>query len=196
MDPNLDWKSLAEDWQHQPVPGLDMAALRHEVNRRGRALRWVLAGEIALTVVVVLACGLILLDPGAGRLEQLLFSAMALFLVGYQAFMIRLRMRDLEAPGLDAPALVELEMRRCRTTLGYWRIGMWTAVGLWTVLYAVMLAGAMQDWPLRLVAGLAGGLGINVLLFPLMGLYGVWSCRRARGRLHRYQALREQLRAP
>lgn len=196
MEPNQDWKSLAETWQHQPVPGLDVAALGREVKRRGKALRWVIVGEIAMTVLVVLACLMILLMPDADLFEQLLFSALGLFLVGYQWFMVRLRVRDLEKPGLDALAMVDLEIRRGLTTLSYWRLGMWTGLGLWVVLYGVVLLGWQLDWSYKRVVGLGGGLAINVVLFPAMGIYGWWRCRRERARLARYHALRDQLRAP
>ena len=45
-------------------------------------------------------------------------------------------------------------------------------------------------------AGLVGGLYINVLVIPAMGIYGLWRSRQARQRRERLRALREQARAP
>lgn len=193
---NRDWKDLSNTWQQQPVPGLDIDALRSEAQRRGRTLRWVLWGEVALTALMVVLFVFVLLAQDSDVFEEILFGALVVFLVGYQTIMTRRRLREVDSAGLDPPALLALEIRRCRTTLWYWRVGTWTAMALWLVLYAVMFVGMQQDWPLGRVAGLAGGLGMNVFLFPLMCLYGLRSCNSARKRLKRFLALREQLGAP
>ena len=190
---NGDWSSLASDWQRQETPELDIAALRREVERRGRGLRRMVWLEIVLTVLVVGVCVFLASDAHRGGSERIVFALMAVFLVIYQAAMTWLRKRDLAATGQDALSLVDLEIRRAGTVLKYWRWGMWSGVLLWLVLYGLFLAGMHADWALPRVAGLAGGMLVNVVVFPLTGLYGWWRCRQARARIHRFNDLRGQL---
>lgn len=190
---NGDWKDLAADWQRQDTPVLDIEALRQEVDRRGRTLSRMVWLEVGFTVLVLAACAMIVMAPRADRFETILFSAMAIFLVIYQGAMVWMRRRDLVNTGRDALSLVDLEIRRAKTVLLYWRWGMWAGLGLWLALYGFFMSGLVQDWPTPRLAGLAGGLLINIVVFPAVGLYGWWRCRQAKERLARFHALREQL---
>jgi hypothetical protein len=196
MDRNQDWSALAADWQQQDTPIIDVEAIREEAESRSRSLRRVIWLEVVFAVLVIVVCVQIALSPRSDTVETLLFGAMAAFLVVYQALMVWIRRRDLADAGRDALALVDREIQRAGTVLRYWRWGMWSALGLWLGIYALMLYGMAADWPTRRVAGLLGGTAINVLLFPAMGAYGWWRCSQARARLKRFTALREQLRAP
>ena len=196
MDPNQDWTTLAADWQRQDTPVIDVEAIRDEAERRSRGLRRVIWLEVAFALLVIVVCVQIALSPRSDRIETMLFGAMAVFLVVYQALMVWIRRRDLADAGRDALSLVEREIQRANTVLRYWRWGMWTALLLWLGIYALMLYGMGADWPPRRVGGLVGGTGINVLVFPAMGIYGWWRCSQARARLKRFAALRDQLRAP
>ena len=190
---NGDWKDLAADWQRQATPPLDIAALRQEVERRGRSLRRMVWLEIVFTVLVLGACAMIVLSPHSDRFETILFSAMAAFLLVYQGAIVWMRQRDLANTGQDALSLVELEIRRARTVLRYWRWGMWAGLALWLALYGFFMTGVLQGWPSPRLAGLAGGLLVNVAVFPAVGLYGWWRSRQAHARLARFHALRDQL---
>jgi len=196
METNQDWSALAADWQRQDTPAIDVEAIRDEAERRGRSLRRTVWVEVGFSVLVILVCVLIALSPRSDRVETLLFAAMAVFLVGYQALMLWIRRRDLADAGRDAASLVEREMQRARTVLVYWRWGMWSALALWLAIFLMLMYGMQRDWPMARVGGLVGGIGINVLVFPAMGLYGWWRCSQARARLKRFAALRDQLRAP
>ncbi|HQZ31298.1 MAG TPA: hypothetical protein PLG89_05490 [Arenimonas sp.] len=196
METNQDWSALAADWQRQDTPAIDVEAIRDEAERRGRSLRRTVWVEVGFSVLVILVCVLIALSPRSDRVETLLFAAMAVFLVGYQALMLWIRRRDLADAGRDAASLVDREMQRARTVLVYWRWGMWSALALWLAIFLMLMYGMQRDWPMARVGGLVGGIGINVLVFPAMGLYGWWRCSQARARLKRFAALRDQLRAP
>ncbi len=187
-----DWQALAADWQGQDTPAIDVAALRGESARRGRNLRWVVILEIVFTAIGVAMLGY---AAWASQLatERLLIGLLAVFLVVYQAAMVWLRRRQWNDSGLDAGALLALELRRARTVLLYHRWGIWTCVGLWLVFYALLLVGMAQDAPFKQLAGLVGGLLGASLTFPLAGLYGVWRCGQARARIGRLQAMRAQL---
>jgi len=194
MGTDKDWSALAFDWQQQETPRIDIDVLRREVERRGRVLRRVVWMEVAFTALIALVCALIAFSPGSTRVETIMFAVMAVTLVVYQACMVRLRRGDLADTAGDALSLVDREILRGITVLRYWRWGMWTALAIWLVIYGVFLAGLHMDSETPRLGGLAGGLGINVLLFPLMGAYGWWRCRQARARIARFTALREQLR--
>jgi hypothetical protein len=196
MERDQDWTALAADWRAQETPSIDLDAIRAEAERRGRGLRWVIGIEIAFTALVVLACVIIALAPRSDRAEVLLFSGLAVALVAYQGLMVWIRRRDLADVGRDALSLVERELHRARTVLRYWRWGMWSSLALWLCIYVLLLFGLSSDWPASRMAGLLGATAANVLVFPAMGLYGWWRCTQARGRLLRFGALREQLRAP
>jgi hypothetical protein len=196
MDRDQDWKALAADWQQQDTPTIDVEAIRDEAERRSRGLRRTIVVELGFALLVIVACALIALSPRSDGVETTMFAAMGVFLVVYQALMIWIRRRDLARAGSDALSLVEREIQRAQTVLRYWRWGMWSALALWLAIYALMLHGMASDWPLQRVSGLVGGTGVNVFVFPAMGLYGWWRSAQARGRLVRFGALREQLRAP
>jgi len=196
MGTEKDWSALASDWQQQETPRIDIDMLRREVERRGRNLRRVVWLEVAFTALIALVCAWIAFSPGSDRVETILFSVLAVTMVVYQAGMVRLRRGDLADTAHDALSLVDREIRRGITVLRYWRWGMWTALAIWLAIYGLFLAGVQMDWESRRIGGLAGGLGINVLVFPLMGAYGWWRCRQARARIARFTALREQLRDP
>ena len=196
MDKHQDWSAMAADWQRQDTPAIDVEAIREEAGRRSRGLRRVIWLEVAFAVLVVGVCVQIALSPRSDPVETLIFGAMSVFLVLYQALMVWIRRRDLADAGRDALSLVDREIQRANTVLRYWRGGMWTALLMWLGIYALMLYGMSAGWPERRVGGLLGGTAINVLVFPAMGLYGWWRCSQARARLARFTALRDQLRAP
>jgi hypothetical protein len=191
--PRNEWQDLAQDWLQQPAPVVDIEALRREVERRGRELRRVVWVEIGGTVLALALCLFIAFAPGSDPAETRVFGGLAAALLVYQSVIIWLRRRDLASDGRDALSLIDLEIRRATTVLRYWRWGMWSALVMWLTLYVYFIASMALGWEGVRLSGLAMGLGLNVVLFPLMGLYGWWSCRRARSRLQRFRSLREQL---
>jgi hypothetical protein len=196
MDDNQEWGSLAADWQRQATPAIDIDAIRDEAERRGRQLRRIVWLEVGFTALVILLCMTVVVIPGSDPFEMLLFGGMAVVLAVYQVLMVRLRRHDFADAGRDAMSLLDREIRRATTVLRYWRWGMWTALAMWLVIYAMLLFGMANDWRPQRIGGLVGGVGINVLVFPAMGVYGLWRCGQARARLLRFGALREQLREP
>lgn len=192
--PMKDWDALGSDWREQAVPAVDVEALRAEATRQGRRLRWTLVMETAMAVLAMVLLGGIALHESAVPLERWLFGAMALSMIPYQGYVLWRRRHDWSEGGLDAGALVELELRRCAGTEHYWRFGLWSVLVLWMVIYAVLMAGLHGDWPREQVSGLLGAVGVNVVLIPLIGLYGLARCRDARRRRERLLALRGQLR--
>ena len=190
-----DWKGLAADWQAQDAPTLDIRALRRESRRRGFWLRFTVISETVLTLLTLAACVAVAAQEAAAGSVRAMLLGLGFLLVVYQGAMVWLRRHQWSDAGLEADALLALEIRRARTVVLYWRWGMWTCVLLWLGVYAYFLAGVRADWPARVLDGWLGALGVNVLLIPLMGAYGAWRCRRALARATRFQALREQLRA-
>ncbi|HEU0152691.1 MAG TPA: hypothetical protein VFQ84_05030 [Arenimonas sp.] len=191
-----DWDAMASDWRGQAVPTIDVEALRAEAAQQGRRLRRTLVLETSFAALVVVAIGWIAFQPTATPMETWLFGTLAALLVPYQAYMVWLRRREWTEAGLDVEALLDVETRRCQTTLHYWRVGMWGALVLWLGVYGVLWLGMRSLWPEDQVAGLLGGVLANLVVMPVMGLYGLLRCRQARARCQRLSGLREQLRAP
>lgn len=194
--PMKDWDALGSDWREQAVPAVDVEALRAEASRQGRRLRRTLVAETAMAVLALVLLGWIALHEDAAPIERWLFGAMALSMIPYQAYVLWRRRHDWSEAGLDAEALLELELRRCAGTEHYWRFGMWSVLVLWLVFYAVLMAGLHGDWPREQVSGLIGATGSQVVMIPLIGVYGLARCRDARLRRERLLALRGQLRGP
>ena len=196
MSMNHDWQALSDTWRAQATPSIDMDALRREVGKQSRYLRRVLALEVGTTVVMLGFFAWVLMRPDNTVFDYWLFGIGSVVMVLYQGYVLWIRRRELSDTGLDAQALLDLEIRRANTTHLYWRIGMWLGLALWVVLYVALLVGLDQGWDKGRVAGLAGGLVANVLVFPLAGLFGYVRCRQATRRRLRYQELLDQLRGP
>lgn len=194
--PIKDWDSLGSEWREQIVPAVDVEALREEATRQGRRLRWTLVAETALAALATLMLGWIALREGALPAERWLFGALALSMIPYQGYVLWRRRHDWSEAGLDAEALVELELRRCAGTEHYWRFGMWSVLVFWVLIFAMLMAGLHGDWPIEQVSGLVGALGANLVMIPLIGIYGLARCGGARQRRERLLALRQQLRGP
>ena len=193
MSADRDWAALSADWRSQESPGIDVEALRAEATRRGRTLRRVLALEVVFAALAALLCAFIAFKPGADGFERWLFGGLGVFMVVYQAYMVWLRRREWSEAGLDASALLDVELRRCATTLHYWRVGMWLSLAIWVGLFAIWLYALQAGWPDQRVGGLMGGLLANMVLMPALGVYGLWRSTQARARCRRLRALREQL---
>lgn len=194
--PMKDWDAMAADWREQAVPAIDVEALRAEAGQQGRRLRRMLVLETAFAALVVAFVAWIALRPGASTLDTWLFGGLGVFLVPYQAYVLWLRRREWSEAGLDVHALLDVELRRCATTLHYWRVGMWAAVGLWLLVFALLMVGIHAGWPDRDVGGLLGATLGNVVALPLIGLYGLRRSRLARERRERLLGLRAQLGEP
>lgn len=190
--PDHDWQALGAAWRGQATPAPDLEAVAREVRRRGRRLRWLVAGELSLTVLALAFLALILWHGAGGAVERAVLVVFAALLVPYQAAVLWLRRRELRDEGLDVAALVALEIRRATSGITYWRLSVWTAMAMWVGLVAVALlepAGRLRQdlWVFQLV------------YTPMMlacGAFAWWRGRRSRERIARYQALRDQLRAP
>jgi len=193
MNVNKDWDALSATWQDQAIATIDVDALRLEAGRRGRVLRRTVWFETGLTALIVVFCAMVALDPGSDGFERVLFGALGAVMVAYQSYMVWLRRREWSEAGLDTTALLDLELRRCATTLHYWRFGMWSVLGLWLGLFGFWVWLLGQDALASRVEGLMGGLYANVVVIPLIGIYGLWRSRQARERRRRLLALRDQV---
>lgn len=191
MNANKDWDALSTTWQQQATQTIDVEALRREAARRGRTLRRTVWLETGFTALVVLVCAGIALAPSSDGFERGLFAVLAVLMTAYQAYMVWLRRSEWSEAGLDATALLDLELRRCATTLYYWRFGMWSVLVLWLGLFGFWLWSLDQPDAGSRVDGLMGGLYMNVLVIPAIGVYGLWRSNQARRRRNRLQALRQ-----
>ena len=196
MTMEKDWLALSETWRAQAAPGIDLEAVRREALKRGRSLRMKVWAEVVMVAVYVAFCIYVVMAHDSDVLDKILFTALCVFLIVYQAYFLWLRRGELSDAGLDVHSLVELELRRCHTTLRYWRIGMWTGLAIWVALYVAMLVGMQMDGPRGFVFGLVGGLLANVVVMPALGLFALWRTRQEQARIARYRELQGQLRAP
>lgn len=193
MSREPDWNELASAWQAQPAPAVDVEALRREATRRGRWLRFMVVTETLLTVVMVALIVLMFASRPTETVERVLFGGTAVLLLVYQGHLLWLRRREWRETGLGAGELLALEIRRCDTLVYYWRFGMWSVLGFWL---AMLLGWA---WALNsgsgpgIVLGLAHGLAANIVMIPLIGLFGAWRSHQARRRRARLQALQAEL---
>lgn len=192
MDPNLDWKALGDAWRGQPVPAIDAEAIGREIRRRGRRLRWLVAAEAALTVVMVALCVWITQRPETSTIDRMVFLGLAAALIVYQAGVLWLRRRQLRDDGRSVADLLDLEIRRTRSGITYWRISLWTAMAMWLALSLVVWFDASD----ALRAGFWIMIAINGPMMLAAALFVWWRGRRSLARIARFQALRDQLRGP
>jgi uncharacterized membrane protein YfcA len=189
-----DWQSLGTQWREQPVHAIDVEALRLEARSRGRRLRLALAAEVLLTVVLVAYIGHAMLAPDLPGRVLAIFAAVTLFLLAYQAWSLWIRRRQLRDPGLDAAALLSLEIDRAQTSIDYWRYGTWLGVlmlaALWVAILVMVLPYTDDDRELgRLIGGGVGG----ALAGVGCGVFAWWRARHLRARIAKLQGLRDEL---
>lgn len=194
--PMKDWDAMGSDWRGQAVPAIDVEALRAEAAQQGRRLRLMLVLETLTALFAVVFLGWIALRPDAKPIETWFFGSMGLLMVPYQAYVLWLRRREWSEAGLEVDALLDVESRRCKTTLHYWRFGMYSVLGIWFSMHVAMWLGMISGWSLETVSALMNlQVGYTVMI-PLVGLYGIHRCNLARTRIRRLAALQEQLEAP
>lgn len=197
-DKHDDWLALGEDWRAQPGSGVDVDALRAEVRRRGRRLRWAMAHDFAGFAIAMGACVWALQSGRAGLMSAVVVGMMVV-LVGFQAWSLWSRRRQVGDSGLDARALVDLEIARGQTSLRYWRVSIWLSVAIWLGLYGLAMLGAWvadanadadavtaDKWA-GILAG-AGSVGIG------FAIYAWWLGCRTVARLQRLRQLRDEMR--
>ena len=191
-----DWVELGEDWRAQPGSTIDVDALRAEVRRRGRRLRWALISEV-FGFALAMAVGVwALLSEPAGMASAVIIGLLVI-VAGFQGWSLWIRRRQVGDSGLDATAMVDLEIDRALTSLRYWRVSIWLSVAMWLALYAVAMLGArVADGNADVV--LAGKLAGSLVGAGSVGIgFAVWAWwlgRRTRARLLRLRALRDEMR--
>ena len=189
-----DWQSLTAQWREQPINAIDLSALRVEARSRSHRLRLALAAEVLFTVLLVAYIGRAMLTPELPGSVLGLFAAVIVILVGYQAWSLWIRRRQLRDKGLDAAALLSLEIDRARTSIDYWRYGTWIGV-LMLVVLAVAVASMVLpqiDDPRELERMVGGGVGGAVGAVGC-AVFAWWRGRQMRARIARLQALRDEL---
>ena len=196
MDVNHDWQALGLQWRDQAVPGIDLDAIGREVRRRGTRLRWLVAAETLASVIAVVLCAWVALRPGLTMLEQAIFVGLAVVVVVYQLAILWLRRRQLRDGGMDAVALVDLEIQRSRTGISYWRVSAWVMFAMWLGIYGAMLYASADPKGQPIYGNL---LFLTVFYVPWIlaaALFAWWRGRRSLARIARFESLRGQLRAP
>jgi hypothetical protein len=192
MDPNLDWKALGDTWRDQPVPAIDPEAIGQEIRRRGRRLRWLVGSEALFSVLAVLLCAWIVQRPDTSTVDRWVFIGLGVVLAVYQVGVLWLRRRQLRDDGRNVADLVDLEIRRTRAGITYWRISMWTAMAIWLALSLVVWFDASD----ALRRGFFVMIAINGPVMLAAAIF-VWRRgRRSLARIARFEALRDQLRGP
>lgn len=199
MNDMHDWQSLGDEWRGQAVGKVDVEALRTEANRRGGRLRWAMLNEVVMCMVALALCAWALRHPARTGLAPTMVIGAMLVLVGFQAWSLWIRRRQLGDSGLDAGAMVALEIERARTSLRYWRVSTWVTAGLWAGLYAAALlditAPEFRDprpmHPLGTWVGAQVGGAIALLG---SALWAWWLGRRNRARLARLRKLQDEMR--
>lgn len=192
--PMNDWDAMGSDWRGQAVPNIDVDALRAEAAQQGRRLRRTLVLETLLAACSMVFLGWIALRPDARPIETWFLGGMALLMLPYQAYVIWLRRREWSEAGLEVDALLDVEIRRCRTTLHYWRFGMASVMVIWLGMHGAMWLTMWLAGPLELVTDLVNLQVGYAVMIPLVGLFGVRRCRQVRARLARLAELEAQLR--
>lgn len=193
-DTGGDWQSLTAQWREQPISAIDLAALRVEARSRSRRLRLALAAEVLSTGLLVAYIGRAMFAPELPPGARGLFVAVIVILLGYQAWSLWIRRRQLRDQGLDAVALLSLEIDRARTSIAYWRCGTWIGV---LMVVALAAAVASMVWPHvddpRELERMIGG-GIGAALTVVGGaVFAWWRGRHTRARIARLHALRDEL---
>jgi hypothetical protein len=192
MDPNLDWQALGDTWRGQAVPEFDAEAIGREIRRRGRRLRWLVASEAVLTVLMVALCVWITRQPDTSTMDRAVFLGLGAALIVYQAGVLWLRRRQLRDDGRSVVDLVDLEIRRTRSGITYWRISLWTAMAMWLALSLVVWFDASD----ALRAGFWLMVAINAPIMLAAAVFVWWRGRKSLARIARFESLRDQLRAP
>lgn len=191
-----DWLALGDDWRAQATGTVDVDALRAEVRRRGRRLRWALVSEL-FGFALALAVGVWALRSDPAGIAPAVVIGLLLILAGFQGWSLWIRRRQVSDSGLDARAMVELEIDRARTSLRYWRVSIWLSMAMWLALYAVATLGVWvadanadavtaDKWAGILIG--AGSVGIG------FAVWAWWRGRRTSARLVRLRGLRDELR--
>ncbi|TNJ32999.1 hypothetical protein [Arenimonas terrae] len=192
MDPNLDWKALGDTWRDQPVPAIDPEAIGREIRRRGRRLRWLVGAEALFSALAIGLCAWIVQRPEISSVDRWVFIGLGAVLAVYQAGVLWLRRRQLRDDGRSVADLVELEIRRTRSGITYWRISLWTAMALWLGLALVVWFDASDT----LRRGFWLMIAINGPMMLAAAVFIWWRGRRSLARITRFEALRDQLRGP
>ena len=191
-----DWLALGEDWRAQPAGTIDVDALRDEVRRRGRRLRWALVSEL-FGFALAMAVGVWVLRSEPAAMAPAVIIGLLLVLAGFQAWSLWIRRRQVRDSGVDARAMVDLEIARARTSLRYWRVSIWLSVAIWLALYALAMLGAwVADGSADVVLAdkLAGSLVGAGSIGIVFAVWAWWFGRRTRARLLRLLGLRDELR--
>ncbi len=196
LDKHDDWQALGDDWCRQATSAIDIDVLRQEVRKRGRRLRWALVNDLFGFAFAVGLSVWVMLTGRAG-LPHAVIIALVVTLCGFQGWSLWIRRRQVSDSGLDAIAMVELEIARARTSLRYWRVSIWLAVAMWLGLYAYAVVsgftlpvGSGVTDARKLFLGLWAGAATGVCF----ALWAWWLGRRTQARLARMLWLREELR--
>lgn len=190
-----DWDDLRAQWQAQPTPAPDIAALQREGERRNRRVHLRAAIELLVAVIAIGNCVRALLDPRKHIPHGLLWALIAVMLVVATWTFIQ-RRRQWSSSGLAPHALIAFEMMRARISIRLWRVSIWGSLAVWAGLTALTWPAlqAGPDAPGALPpSAWALNLWLNAAVVLVSALIGFCLGLRRRRQLARLQQLQRQL---
>lgn len=137
-----EWSTLSQTWQAQEVSAIDVEKLRAQAQRRGRRLRWALAVEVVMTLGLLAYLMHTGWPSAKSDGQRWLLAALTIFLLIYQGWSLWLRRRQFRNGGLDAHALLMFEIDRARTSVLYWRVGVWVSL----LMVVALTLASLQFW--------------------------------------------------
>ena len=174
-----EWQSASESPSDPPMP----ADLRRRVARQSLYMRWLLAGEILVTVVIGGATIFVAaIDPRPAKL--FLAAATWLFIAAAWIFALISRKNSWSPAAATTSAYLDLSIRRCRAAL--------RSVIFGAILYAVEMAFCLS-WVFHETHSLSPTtIGIVTLVTLLFAAFLIWYRSRKRSELTYLQSLQEE----
>lgn len=192
-DSGGEWLAMGEQWREQSVTCVDVDALRRESRARGRRIRVALALDLLATLVGTAFATWVLFKPAESMAAKVMMVMMIAFVLPFQAWSLWLRRDQLGRNDLAAPSLVALEIARARTSIVYWRWGVWISVAMGVLMTPVWM-GVFGEMPAAKAAALVRAqllLGGGVTL--AMAVFACWWTARARARIARLGSIQDEL---
>lgn len=189
-----DWLAMGEHWRSQPTSALNIDGLRIEAARRTRRMWLLLVAEmLGLGVAGVTAAEFILREHGIGLKEWVVLAMLAIGLcfAGWTIWSRRRLWRDF---GLDAAAMVDLEIARAHNALRYWRVNSVVACALWLVV--VVMLSAQQFAITGAPHGRSGWVAVAINLPLVLAALALehWRARKLHARIQVLRSMQDELR--
>lgn len=189
-DPELArWQ---QEWQTQDATGPDMDALRRQTKKRDRREKVLSVLQVLFGVIVLGICvrAFFLVDTYPMRLGVVVLG---LIVIGGTLHDLRRRVRRWHASTETVADLVDLERRRLKARVRYWRESAWIVAILWCALAIVAVIDSIRNpFSLDRLEGWFLSLAVNLPLILATVAFAWWTNRRAQ----RQHELLDQLEDP